>query len=96
MSHGFGEDMCDLESISDMWQGNNLTVKGLLNGVTIKLYVLHVFVVDRIDGIQDGTNVVSMQGCSLNLRKVRLCEKTMNTNDLGAGNKHGAVLNLNR
>lgn len=48
MSHGFGEHMCDLESISDMWEVNNLTV---LNGVTINLYVLHVFVVDKIDSI---------------------------------------------
>ena len=88
--------MCDLESISDMWEGNNLMVKGLLNGVTINLYGLHVFVVDKIDSIQDGTNVVNMQGCSLNLGKVKLCEKTMKPNDLGAGSKHGAVLNLNR
>lgn len=51
MSHGFGEHMCDLESISNMWEGNNLMVKGLLNGVTINLYVLHVFVVDKIDSI---------------------------------------------
>lgn len=84
--------MCDLESISDMWEVNNLTV---LNGVTINLYVLHVFVVDKIDSIQDGTNVVNMQGCSLNLGKFKLCENNMKPNDLGAGSKHGAVLNLN-
>ena len=61
----------DLESSSDMWEGNNLMVKGLLNGVTVNLHVLHAFVVDRIENNLDGTSVVSMPECRLNLGKAK-------------------------
>jgi hypothetical protein len=54
-----------------MWEGNNLMVKGLLNGVTVNLHVLHAFVVDRIENNLDGTSVVSMPECRLNLGKAK-------------------------
>ena len=73
-----------------MWEGNNLMVKGLLNGVTVNLHVLNAFVVDKIENNLDGTSVVSMHGCRLNLGKAKLCEKTLKPNELGVGNKHGA------
>jgi hypothetical protein len=53
-------DIHDLVSSSDMWKSNNLMVKGLSYGVTINLYVLLVFLVDKIDSNLDGISVVSM------------------------------------
>jgi hypothetical protein len=43
-----------------MWKSNNLMVKGLSYGVTINLYVLLVFLVDKIDSNLDGISVVSI------------------------------------
>jgi hypothetical protein len=96
MSHGFGEHILDLESSSAIREGNNLTVKDLQYGMIVNLYVLRAFMVDRIDTNLDGTSVINMQWCRLNLRKTKLCEKTTKPNDLEAGNKHGTILNLSR
>jgi hypothetical protein len=96
MSHGFGEHIRVLESSSAMWEGNNLMVKDLLYGMIVNLYVLRAFMVDRIDTNLDGTSVINMQWCRLNLRKTKLCEKITKPNDLEAGNKYGTILNLSR
>jgi hypothetical protein len=61
ISHWFGEHIHDLESNSDLWEGNNLTVKNLLYKVIVNLYVLRAFMVDRIDTNLDDTSVVNMQ-----------------------------------
>lgn len=58
-----------------MWKSNNLMVKGLSYGVTINLYVLLVFLVDKIDSNLDGISVVSIQGCRLNLKKTSSIKK---------------------
>ena len=58
--HKQENDIHDLVSSSDMWESNNLMVKGLLYGVTINLYVLLVFLVDKIDSNLDCISVVSI------------------------------------
>ena len=63
------EDIRNLESSSDMREGNNLMGKGLQYGVTINLYVFHAFMVDMIDNSSDGTSVVNMLVCRLNKKK---------------------------
>lgn len=63
------EDIRNLESSSDMREGNNLMGKGLLYGVTINLYVFHAFMVGMIDNSSDGTSVVNMLVCRLNKKK---------------------------
>jgi len=52
--------------------------------------------VDRFASNLDDISVVSMQRCSLNLGKAKLCEKTTKLNDLRVDNKHGMIPNLSR
>jgi len=90
------EDIRNLESSSDMREGNNLMGKGLLYGVTINLYVFHAFMVGMIDNSSDGTSVVNMLVCRLNKKKTKFCEKTIKLNDLKVSSRHGTILNLSR
>jgi len=95
-SHESYEDIRNLESSSDMREGNNLMVKGLLYGVTINLYAFYVFMVDMIDSSSDGTSVVNMLVCRLNKKKFKLCEKTIKPNDLKVSSRHGTILDLSK
>lgn len=58
--------------------------------------MLCAFMVDRIARNLDDISVVSMQRCSLNMGKAKLCEKTTKLNDLRVDSKHGMIPNLSR
>ena len=58
--------------------------------------MLCAFMVDMIASNLDDISVVSMQRCSLNLGKAKLCEKTTKLNDLKLDSKHGKIPNLSR
>ena len=58
--HGFGEDICKLESSGDVSKGDNLAVKSISDEVAVNLYVLCALMVDWVCGNLDGASVVSM------------------------------------
>lgn len=80
--HVFGEDICNLLSSGDVQKSNNFVVKYLLNRVAVNLYVLHALVIDKVNSNLDGINVFIMQQSKVNVEETKLCEETMQLDDL--------------
>lgn len=79
--HRFGEDIHNLESCENVWEGNNLMIKYFANKMTIDFNVLGLLMEDRIDGNLDGTRVASMKRIGMCLGKIKFIEKTTKPDD---------------